>query len=368
VWLCQWQKMESVEMLLELLTNHHSDVPVPGCLTHCINLELLQCKICSEPFTNIHSLIRHGKKHAEEKKTTCSFCSQDFESCVALSLHQLVWENKQEKNDNPEGELHCPLKCSQNSLSLESLKNHLMIVHGCEKSEISVSKSRSGGITVTSDLGDHQDICPRCGAKINTAQAHSLESHIAINCNARSETVSRAVSRILNMAAQADLEPLAVLKMEIESVVAQFEEQEGADDKLLKLGQMMDRKYSSLPDNFSRDFLWRVPDTFSQDNRSEEFVQQFDVWSEYIERLAGPDDVQHIIAQYEDIMSRSSGDSLQWKASTERDLYSKADIPASQLLSRLEAELVSLAGMSACPRDMESAVSQFQREAEGLLD
>ena len=37
--------MESVEILLDLITNHHSDVPIPGCLTHCINLELFHCKV-----------------------------------------------------------------------------------------------------------------------------------------------------------------------------------------------------------------------------------------------------------------------------------------------------------------------------------
>ena len=227
------------------------------------------------------------------------------------------------------------------------------------KSEISVTKSRGGEITSTSDLGDHQDICPRCGARVN-----SLESHIVMDCSLRSEAVVRSVSRIVSMTAPSDLQPLAVLKLEVESVVAQFEDIEaGAGDKLLMLGQITDKKYNSLPGNFSRDFLWRVPDRFSEDVESEEFLHKFDVWSEYIERLAGPEDVQDLITQYEDIISKSS-DCLQWKPRKDTDLYSRADVPASQILSKLETELGGVGGLSACPRDLESAVKELQ----GLLD
>merc|ERR1719245_2451096 len=126
-----------------------------------------------------------------------------------------------------------------------------------------------------------------------------------MDCSLRSEAVARAVSRIVSMTAPSDLQPLAVLKLEVESVVAQFEDIEaGADDKLLMLGQITDKKYSSLPGNFSRDFLWRIPDRFSEEVNSEEFLHKFDVWSEYIDRLAGPEDVKNLITQYEEIISK----------------------------------------------------------------
>jgi len=330
--------MESVEILLDLITNHHSDVPIPGCLTHCINLELFHCKICSEPFTNIHSLIRHGKKHVEEGNTTCSYCGEDFGSLVALSLHQLVRENKQEADS-----------------------------HVGEDSAFSqISNTRNGGNLVTSELEDNLEICPRCGMEVKTSQSHSLEVHVVTSCKARSEVVTRAVNRIINMTDLSDLQPMDVLKMEIESVVNQFENlQNGAADPVLTAAKILDRQNGSLPDNFSRDILLKVPVKFSANGECEMFLQQFDVWSEYVSRMAGPDEVQDIIAQYEEIVSRSSAEPLQWKMEPDTDKFSlKEYYPEAQYLSKLETEIVELGEVSVCPRELESLVNQLKQEME----
>ena len=217
---------------------------------------------------------------------------------------------------------------------------------------------------VSSDVGDQHQICPRCGLKVTTVEPDSLELHVVMDCKARSEAVARAVSRTVNMTDQSDLQAFDVLRMEIESVVSQFEDiQSGDAANLLDAGQMIDKKYDSLPDNFSRDFLLKVPERFSPNVSSKEFLQQFDVWSDYIESLAGPDDVQHIIAQYDDIVTRNSGDTLQWETETETEhLYNSANLPDNQLTSMLEAEICSLGGVSACPKDLEIIVKQLQQE------
>ena len=219
---------------------------------------------------------------------------------------------------------------------------------------------------VNSEVGDRLETCPRCGLEIKTSQDQGLEAHIITTCAARSQAVSRAVSRIINMTDKSDLQPLDVLKMEIESVVAQFEDiQNGAAYNLLALSKMNDQQYCSLPDNFSRDFLLKVPERFPPNSDCVELLQQFDLWSQYVDRVAGPDDVQHIIAQYEDIVSSSSGELLTWKEETETDnLCSKVYFYEAQYLSRLEAEIGGLGGVSACPRELESLVTRLQQEME----
>ena len=172
---------------------------------------------------------------------------------------------------------------------------------------------------VTSELEDNLEICPRCGMEVKTSQSHSLEVHVVTSCKARSEVVTRAVNRIINMTDLSDLQPMDVLKMEIESVVNQFENlQNGAADPVLTAAKILDRQNGSLPDNFSRDILLKVPVKFSANGECEMFLQQFDVWSEYVSRMAGPDEVQDIIAQYEEIVSRSSAEPLQWKMEPEK--------------------------------------------------
>ena len=282
-------------------------------------------------------MIRHGKKHAEEGNTTCSYCGEDFGSLVALSLHQLVWLNKQEAN------------------------SHV----GEESASSQISNSRNGGNLVTSELEDNLEICPRCGMEVNTSQSHSLEVHIVTTCKARSEVVTKAVNRIINMTDLSDLQPMDVLKMEIESVVNLFENlQNGAADPVLAAANILDRQYGSLPENFSRDILLKVPVGFSANVECEVFLQQFDVWSEYVSRMAGPNEVQHIIAQYEDIVSRSSAEPLQWKMEPETDNFSIKDyFPEAQYLSNLESEIVGLGEVSV-PRELESLVNRLQQEME----
>ena len=63
---------------------------MPPPLTNRVN-DKYSLQICSEPFTNIHRLIRHGSTaHSSQAGVRCPYCGQTFASAVALSLHLLV--------------------------------------------------------------------------------------------------------------------------------------------------------------------------------------------------------------------------------------------------------------------------------------
>lgn len=375
-----------------------ADVPVPACLNHCINQEAFCCKICDEPFDNIHTLVDHGKNHLGQADLTCAFCGKSFSSFVALSLHQLMWqaqrncsecgeemENEKqhechlaaaaktvEDQHQNEGRFKCPLLCSKVHYPLENLKAHLVTFHGCETNSVELMKDPEGNIQgVKAELGPDAFKCPNCETRINCG-AVKLENHVILSCSARSGIVTQRISNLASMAEEMEEDQLLVMKQEIDASLLHYTnvlESEDSLDKFLQQSMAADRRYDKLPANFSMEYLGhRIPGHTHQLVRSEEdnLIFKFGVWSQLVEKTAGPEDIQDLVARFDDeIMSLvKSGVNTHW-AKLERDPALLTDMPDSKTLADLEQELGFM--QSGCPpRDLETTVKQLQVQMKSI--
>jgi len=383
-------------MILHSLVSGPSlaDVPVPACLNQCINQEAFSCKICGEPYDNIHALVEHGKHHLGQSNLTCAFCGESLPSCVALTLHQLVWQAHRQCPDcgasiesdrhvchlaaaeegdqvGVQGRFRCPLLCSKVHYPLEYLKAHLVSFHGCEKTSVEVMKDGAGQVQgVKAELGSEAVRCPNCDTRINS-NAIKLESHVVLSCSARSKSVTQRVSNIVAIADEWGEDPLLIVKQEVEASILHYAsmlESSSYLDKFLQGGMAADRRYDKLPANFSREYLgYLVPghtaDLFQTEGKN--LVFKFGIWSQLVEKTAGPPDIQDLIVKFEeDLMSVvRSGVTADW-CKMDRDPALSTDMPDSKTLSELEQELGWM--QAACPRDLENTVKQLQVQMKSI--
>jgi len=272
-----------VDILRETLTREAGDVPVPSCLNQCRNSELFHCKICSEPFTNIHRFIAHGlecQSLARSGAIRCPYCGQSFSSRVSLSLHQLV----------------------QDISSKDQLTGD--------------NKTCSG---VKSETG-------------------SLEAAISA-CDARYDRVSRVVSRLTKLARASNMDPVIVLRMEMESVLT---------GTAASSDSIEDEKYGLLPESFSEKYLSIA--NFDEDSQGD--LAMFDAWSAYLERSAGTEDIRDIIDKMEDDLVDSEKPASVWPR-TQFDSDIADVVPDQEILQRLKAEMAEEGSSSSRPKDME---------------
>lgn len=275
---------QGLDILRETLTREAGDAPVPSCLNQCRNSELFHCKICSEPFTNIHRFIAHGLEcqsltmgGAGARSIRCPYCGQGFSSRVSLSLHQLVQDI--------------------------SSKGHL---NNDDKSSSEV-----------------------------TSEAGSLKAMI-IECEARTDRVSRTVSRLTRLARAANLDPVLVLRMEMESV---FTRNTVSDNS------MEDQKYGLLPENFSEKYL--TVNNFDKDSPGD--MDKFEAWRTYLENSAGTEDIRDILVEMEDEMDSEKPGPVWPPTQLDTESDSADLVPDQEILQRLKAEMVD----QRCPKDIE---------------
>ena len=209
---------------------------------------------------------------------------------------------------------------------------------------MSTHKTRSGQVSVSIDVGDSGVDCPRCGTRIIPGPNLSLESHVVMDCFYRSDRVTRVVSRLVKDARKEDLDPLLVIKMEMESVL----------DRNLDLpmdDNEADSKFCFLPDNFTQKYL-----NVKKRSIGSDIFEMFYNWSEYIEKSSGAEDLIDLIEKFEDEIKyiiRSSKES-QDPSETER-----ATTPDPMILSQIESEMETMSRLSPSNRDMEMILNQM---------
>ena len=165
-----------------------------------------------------------------------------------------------------------------------------------------------------------------------------------MDCFYRSDRVTRVVSRIVKDARKEDLDPLLVIKMEMESVL----------DRNLDLpmdDNEADSKFCSLPDNFTQKYL-----NVKKRSIGSDIFEMFYNWSEYIEKSSGAEDLIDLIEKFEDEIKyiiRSSQES-QDPSETER-----ATTPDPMILSQIESEMETMSRLSPSNRDMEMILNQM---------
>lgn len=298
---------DSVAILLDAMRGGSGDIPVPSCLNQCRNSEMFHCKICSEPFSNIHKLITHGADHRTSLGSgavRCAFCGQTFSSPLSLSLHQMVKDNIQERGTP------------------------------------STQRTRSGHMTADNRDNNAADQCPRCD--ILTSNDTSMERHVLMECSARSDHVARSVSRVTSSVS--DFDPMLILRMEMEAVVTQCQASVSDSDH--------DQKYLFLRKNFNENFLHVSSNSHSS---NPDLLDLFDLWSKYIERSVGDEDIRETIIKFEDDINNGEGkESKSVRISEASDIR---NVPDAALLSRLESEMMS--GLSPCPRDIEIKITRM---------
>ena len=156
-----------------------------------------------------------------------------------------------------------------------------------------------------------------------------------IECDARTDQVSRTVSRLTRLARAANLDPVLVLRMEMESVFTRNTVSDNSEDK----------KYGLLPENFSEKYL--TVNNFDKDTPGD--MDMFEAWRTYLENSAGTEDIRNIIVEMGDEMDSEKPDQV-WppnQLDTESDL---ADlVPDQEILQRLKSEMVE----EGCPKDIE---------------
>jgi len=383
-------------LLLQALVSGPSlaDVPVPACLNHCINQEAFSCKICGEPYDNIHALVDHGKHHLGQANLTCAFCGESWPSFLALSLHQLVWQAhrqcpdcgksmeaekhvchlaaEKESQEGVQGRFKCPLLCSKVHYPLEYLKAHLVSFHGCEKTSVEVMKDASGQVQgVKAELGTEAVRCPHCETRINS-NAIKIENHVILSCSARSNSVTQRVSNLVALADEWGEDPLVVVKQEIDASVLHYTnllENSSYLDKFLQQGITADRRYDKLPPNFSKEYLGYMISGHSHQQllvEENNMVFKFGIWGQLVEKTAGPQDIRHLIVKFEEeLMSIvRSGVTTDW-CKMDRDSALLTDMPDSKTLSDLETELGWM--HTGCPRDLESTMKQLQVQMKSIV-
>ena len=122
-----------------------------------------------------------------------------------------------------------------------------MSFHGCDKSSVSVHKTRSGQITVSTDTNGSEEKCPMCQIYIVPNVKLSVESHVIMDCHARSKAVTRNVARMASGASESDMDAMFLIRMEIESIATQ--------DSLSDHPDKEDSKYPMLSENYTRNVI-----------------------------------------------------------------------------------------------------------------
>jgi len=292
------------------------DVPVPACLNQCINQEVFCCKICGEVFNNIHNYITHGKGH-RRTSTVCGFCGGVWPSYSSLSIHQLVWENKEGTNNvNKDGEADggidaCPLNCGVEGLPSPELRTHLVSFHGALHHTI--QKNTDGGINV--ELSGPSVTCPKCETKISKEKV-GLETHLGFHCLKRSCHVKQRIQEVEEQATSAGEEPLLLLIQEIDSLIFHLTgllEKTINRENFLSEGSLADRKYNRLPQSFTEEYLSWVPVGYTLQvlkSEKDNFPVVFDVWSQVVDKLAGPPDIQDVCQRLERELTANLGSGL----------------------------------------------------------
>lgn len=329
------------------------DVPVPSCLLGCINQSVFTCKICSEPYDNIHKFVEHGKIHTGSGSLVCSWCGEEWRSFVPLTIHQLVYQGggKGEKEHPSMGKekdkLACPLTCGDKPYSLDHLKVHLQAFHGCEPGSISVVKDVAGHVeTVAVDLGDDGVECYRCETRINTSNV-SLEHHIILECFARSPVVQQEVAGLTQLCDEEEIDALDLVEMELESHLNYWTNLLSCKagktmDTFLREGRREDTKYNRLPKHFSKDCLAWLPTRYTLEvfeSEQHNLLLLFDVWSQVMERLYSiePDLQETMLRINKEIQNNVSHGKLpQWEEMDTQDLGQWEDM---ETINKLEVEL-----------------------------
>ena len=163
-----------------------------------------------------------------------------------------------------------------------------------------------------------------------------------MECDARTDHVSRTVSRLTRLARAANLDPVLVLRMEMESVLTRNTISDNNNE---------DEKYSLLPENFSEKYL--TLNNFDKDTQGD--MDLFGAWCEYLGKSSGTEDIRDIIVEMEDEMD-SEKPAPVWPPTqfdTDGDM---ADlVPDQEILQRLKEEMLE----ERCPKDIESTLKSL---------
>lgn len=157
-----------------------------------------------------------------------------------------------------------------------------------------------------------------------------------IECEARTDRVSRTVSRLTRLARAANLDPVLVLRMEMESV---FTRNTVSDNS------MEDQKYGLLPENFSEKYL--TVNNFDKDSPGD--MDKFEAWRTYLENSAGTEDIRDILVEMEDEMDSEKPGPVWPPTQLDTESDSADLVPDQEILQRLKAEMVD----QRCPKDIE---------------
>ena len=157
-----------------------------------------------------------------------------------------------------------------------------------------------------------------------------------IECDARTDRVSRTVSRLTRLARAANLDPVVVLRMEMESVFT---------GNTVSDNSMEDRKYGLLPENFSEKYL--AVNNFDKDTPGD--MDMFEAWRIYLEKSAGTEDIRGIIVEMEDEMNSEKPDPVWPMIQFDSESDSADLVPDQEIIQRLKAEMVE----ERCPKDIE---------------
>lgn len=381
--------MQACEVLRELTAlvsaNTLPDVPVPACLNHCINQEAFACKICGETFENIHTYVTHGRGH-RGSSSLCAFCGKVWPSYSALSLHQLVWERggtcgcgrpKGPHHICP-GSLHeaglllgggaaagggrsaaggggggpggplvaCPLECGLDPVALPFLRSHLVAFHGCELDAIKVTEGKDGkSREVSATLTEEAATCPRCHTRISKEKV-GLNPHLAFHCLARSRAVQQRIASLQHLATTAGEEPLMLLTQEIQGLLLHLTgllNGSGYAERYAEEARLADRKYNKLPPGFSADILSWVPRGYTLqvlELEGANFPVIFDVWSQVVERCAGPpEDIRDLLHKLEDNLLKNLTSGLVPRWGNLNFDPAMLDPPDQDVLADLERQL-----------------------------
>ena len=161
----------------------------------------------------------------------------------------------------------------------------------------------------------------------------SLEA-IIMECDAGTDHVSRAVSRLTRLARAANLDPVLVLRMEMESVLTR---------NTVSDNNIEDEKYSLLPENFSEKYL--TLNNFDKDTQGD--MDLFGAWCEYLLKSSGTEDIRDIIVEMEDEMDSEKPTPV-WPP-IQFDTDSADLVPDQEILQRLKEEMLE----ERCPKDIE---------------
>jgi len=323
------------------------DAPVPACLNHCINQEVFNCKICGEMFDNIHKYITHGKSH-RGSSTVCGWCGGVWPNYSALCIHQLVWEEKESEESNSVGsdrvegsKVTCPLCCGIEPLSLTMMRSHLATFHGAAQNNL-IASEEDGSLDVSVDEKEPTTTCPKCETTLFSEKVN-LDYHLGFQCLKRSAPVVQRVQEIQEQSVMAGEEPILLLLQEIQALILHLKgllEHSGYRERFLEVADSCDKVYSQLPKGFTQDYLGWVPVGYTLqvlESEKNNFPVMLEVWSQVVEKLAGPPQLQDVCLKLEAELGRKVGGELAWGSLTFDPAMLQA--PQQTVLNKLEREL-----------------------------